>query len=111
MKIGIVTWGWQRTDPYINADDKGCSLVLCNTEKGKELFGAVQNRMDTIPAELANVMQTHLSKPSGVHPRRMDFERYYAEGGFEYAARKTGMIGWCHTLKMLKTCLKKKIWK
>lgn len=101
-------WRWQRTDPNFNADDKGCSLVLCNTEKGEKLFEAVKNRMDTILAELANVMQTHLSKPSNVHPRRMDFERYYVKGGFEYAAKQTGMIGWRYTLRhTLKSITKK----
>lgn len=95
-------WGWQRTDPDFNADDKGCSLVLCNTEKGQRLFETVKDRMDTIPAELANVMQIHLSKPSNVHPKRMVFERCYVKGGFEYAARKTGMMGWRHTLNMMK---------
>lgn len=100
-------WGWQKTDPEFNADNKGCSLVLCNTEKGQKLFDAIKDRMNTIPAELPNVMQKHLSKPSGIHPRRMDFERYYIKGGFEYAARKTGMVGWRHTLKRIKKEIKK----
>lgn len=100
-------WGWQKTDPEFNADNKGCSLVLCNTEKGQKLFDAIKDRMNTIPAELPNVMQTHLKKPSGKHPRRMDFERYYIKGGFEYAARKTGLIGWRHTLKRIKKEIKK----
>lgn len=26
-------WGWQKTDPNINKDDKGVSLVFVNTEK------------------------------------------------------------------------------
>lgn len=100
-------WGWQKTDPEFNADNKGCSLVLCNTEKGQKLFDAIKDRMNTIPAELPNVMQTHLKKPSCIHPRRMDFERYYIKGGFEYAARKTGLIGWRHTLKRIKKEIKK----
>jgi len=87
-------WGWERTDPSINADDKGCSLVLCNTEKGRKLFEAVQDRMNIIPAELANVMQTHLSKPSEIHPKRMTFEEYYSKKGFEYAVKAVGLMGW-----------------
>ena len=100
-------WGWQKTDPEFNADNKGCSLVLCNTEKGQKLFDAIKDRMNTIPAELPNVMQKHLSKPSAIHPRRMDFERYYIKGGFEYAARKTGMVGWRHTLDIVIKRIKK----
>jgi len=84
-------WGWERTDVQINADDKGCSLVLCNTEKGRQLFEAVKDRMDTIPAELANVMQTHLQKPSEIHPRRDEFELLFAKHGLKYAMRRLSL--------------------
>ena len=100
-------WGWERTDKDFNADNKGCSLVLCNTEKGRQLFEAVKDRMDTIPAELANVMQTHLAKPSQIHPKRMDFERYYIDNGFEYACRKTAMMGWRYQANRVKKKIKR----
>lgn len=87
-------WGWERTDASFNADDKGCSLVLCNTEKGLYLFNAIKGMMRVIPAELGNVMQTHLSRPSVVHPKRNVFEEDYSKNGFEHAAKKVGMIGW-----------------
>ena len=87
-------WGWQRTDPNFNADDKGCSLVLCNTEKGLNLFEAIKNQMNIIPASLPNIMQNHLSKPSEVHPKRMAFEKYYAQYGFVKTMRKFGLMGW-----------------
>ena len=100
-------WRWYRTDSNINADNKGCSLVLCNTEKGQKLFNAVKDKMDTIPAELANVMQPHLSNPSEMHPKRMVFEHYYVQGGFEYATLKTGMTGWRHTMKSYQNRIEK----
>lgn len=31
-------WGWERTDTEINKDDKGVSLVLVNTEKGRKFL-------------------------------------------------------------------------
>ena len=96
-------WGWQRTDPNFNADDKGCSLVFCNTEKGCLFFEKVKDKIDDIPAELTNVMQRHLSRPSIINPRRNDFEFYYAKGGLEYAAKKTGMTGWRKILKKIKS--------
>ena len=80
-------WGWERTDPQLNADDKGCSLVLCNTETGYKLFEAVKDKMKTIPAELANVTQTHLQKPLEIHPRRDMFEQLYVNSGLEHAMR------------------------
>lgn len=87
-------WGWERTDPNINMDDKGCSLVLCNTAKGLELFESVKEEMITIPAELTNIMQTHLAKPLSMHPKRNQFEKYYSKRGFEYAIKKVGLGGW-----------------
>ena len=87
-------WGSERTDPSFNADDKGCSLVLCNTANGVELFDAVKNKMNVIPAKLENVMQIHLYKPSDVHPKRLDFEKLYVEKGFEAVMKKYANFGW-----------------
>ena len=87
-------WGWERTDPEFNKDNRGCSLVLCNTEKGLSVFEKVKGRMNTIPAELDNITQTHLMKPLEMHPHRMKFEQLYIKGGFEYAVKKMGMMGW-----------------
>ena len=87
-------WGWERTDAEFNKDDKGCSLVLLNTEKGVELFERVKDKMDVIPARLENVMQTHLQKPSDIHPERLDFEKLYAQKGFQYVWKKYGTDPW-----------------
>lgn len=84
-------WGWERTDSHLNVDDKGCSLLLCNTEKGCQLFDAIKNRMNVVSAELANVMQSHLEKPSEIHSRRSEFEKCYSEKGFKYTLSKTIM--------------------
>ncbi len=95
-------WGWQRTSLDFNADDKGCSLVLCNTDKGLKKFNDVKEQLNIIPTEIGKIMQPHLIKPSRSHPKRMEFERYYVDGGFEYAAKKTGMIGWHYIYEMFK---------
>lgn len=87
-------WGWEKTNPDINADDKGVSLVLCNTEKGRQLFEAVKERMYTIPAELASCLQPNLQHPSEIHPQRMDFECDYTRKGFVYVMKKYGDAGW-----------------
>lgn len=94
-------WGWEKTDPNINADNKGVSLVFCNTEKGQKIFEAVKSRMDTIPAELENCMQHNLKNPSEIHPRRMDFEKDYERKGFEYVMKKYGDIGWRYKVSII----------
>lgn len=93
-------WGWEKTDKSINADDKGVSLLLCNTEKGQKLFDAVRERMDAIPAELENCLQPNLKHPTIIHPKRMQFEKDYAKKGFEYVYYKYGEEGWRHKVKV-----------
>lgn len=81
-------WGWEKTDPNFNADDKGCSLVLVNTEKGRLLFNAVKDRMNIIPAELDSCLQPNMLHPSKMHPKRDKFEVEYIKNGFEYVYLK-----------------------
>lgn len=95
-------WGWERTDLHFNEDDKGVSLVFCNTEKGRELFDAVKDRMETIPVELANSMQNCLERPVNLHPLRDEFEYSYGRYGFLKTLRKFGFLGWRHSLNHLK---------
>lgn len=102
-------WGWQRTDPNFNADNKGCSLVLCNTEKGLNLFETIKNQMNIIPATLPNIMQNHLSRPSEVHPKRMAFEKHYAKYGFVKTMRKFGLMGWRKIVSELHKRILKKL--
>ena len=81
-------WGWEKTNPKFNLDDKGCSLVLCNTPKGKTLFDNVSDDLYIIPTTIEKCMQTHLRKPSTLHSQRMEFESDYVTHGFEYVLRK-----------------------
>lgn len=87
-------WGWEKTDSEINKDDKGVSLILVNTEKGRRLFEAIQNDMNVVPARLEDSLQPNLQHPSVIHPKRMAFERLYARKGFEAAMKRYGDYGW-----------------
>lgn len=93
-------WGWQKTDSTINDDDNGLSLVLCNTEKGQQLFDTIKECLMVIPAKLENCLQPNLQHPSDIHPQRMDFERDYARKGFEYAMKRYGDLGWRYKVKV-----------
>lgn len=86
-------WGWEKTDQNINSDDKGISLVLLNTAKGKSLFESVVDEIVVVPANLKDCMQPNLQHPTILHPERMEFERIYSEKGFEYTMSKYGYIG------------------
>lgn len=93
-------WGWENTNPEVNADDKGLSLILVNTPKGAALFKAVQDELNSFPVAIENALQPNLRHPSVIHPKRMDFEREYAGKGFVYVMRKYGDFGWQYKVKI-----------
>jgi len=86
-------WGWQKTDSNFNADDKGCSLILCNTEKGLEWFNFCKKDLNWMPAKIENCIQPNLQNPSKMHRNRMKFERDYKRFGFKYVLYRYGNIG------------------
>lgn len=83
-------WGWEKTDPNINKDDKGVSLVLVNTPKGREIFKAVKDKLDTIPAELANCLQPNLQHPTIQHDYTEKFRLDYINKGFDFVIWRYG---------------------
>ena len=102
-------WGWERTGSDINKDDKGVSLVLLNTEKGRDLFDKVKDRMTVIPAKLEDCMQPNLQHPSIIHPKQMSFERDYQCRGFEYVMKKYGEESFVMKLRKLAGKVKRRI--
>lgn len=100
-------WGWEKTDPNINKDDKGVSLILVNTDKGREIFDAMKDRMTVIPAKLEDCLQPNLRHPSVIHPKRMEFEMDYQRKGFLYVMKRYGEMGWQYRLGNMKKRIKK----
>ena len=94
-------WGWEKTDPNINADDKGVSLILVNTEKGRKLFEQIKGKMNIVPAQLENCLQPNLRHPSIMNPKTIDFERDYQMHGFEYIMKKYGNTSWKKRMRRL----------
>lgn len=92
-------WGWEKTDSNINADDKGVSLILVNTETGNMIFESIKSQMNTIPVKLEDCLQPNLLHPSVIHPKRMKFEYDYQQKGFSYVMRKYGDVGWQYQIK------------
>lgn len=77
-------WGWEKWDADFNKDNKGVSLVLCNTPKGKEIFNKISSVLDYKEASPEAYMQTRLEYPTEEHKRRDEFEKDYVKKGFEY---------------------------
>ena len=95
-------WGWEKTDRNMNADNKGVSLVLCNSEKGYELFSDVKENLIFVPALLDNILQPNLMRPTMLDDvARRVFVNDYSSKGFYYAMSRQGLIGWRLSLKLL----------
>ena len=102
-------WGWEKTDPNINADDKGVSLILVNTEKGRKLFENIKADLNYTPAKLEDCLQPNLQHPSEINPKRMQFEKDYARHGFEYIMKKYGNVGWRYKIRIFKNRMVAKV--
>jgi hypothetical protein len=87
-------WGWENAVPEFNNDDKGVSLVLLNTEKGKQLFEKASKCLEIQAVDIDDCLQPNLQHPSKIHPKRSQFEEDYKKHGFRYVFNKYGEAGW-----------------
>lgn len=92
-RIGDITigdqWGIPKDSPY--EDDKGLSLILINSEKGKILLTKSKIKTDAI--SLQECMQPQLRKPSPLHPLHQQFVKEYETKGFVFVAKKYSDMG------------------
>ena len=88
-------WGLSKDSPY--EDDKGLSLVLVNSEKGKQIFECIEKNAQKI--SLQDCIQPQLCHPSSLNPVHQKFVRDYETKGFLYVAKKYGDLGWRYEWK------------
>lgn len=86
-------WGWERSCPSLNVDDKGCSLVLINTLKGKNLFDVVSEQMAFMEVPLEQCLQPNLQNPTPENPLSIKFLDDYRTKGFKYVMYHYGEVG------------------
>lgn len=113
-------WGIDGKHSDFN-DDKGCSLVLLNTEKGVKYFHEALGDIEQLEVPISKFMQPNLVKPSSRPVNRASFWNDFYENGFDFISRKYGMntpkgrmisrvkrlLGKTHTTKLVKKVLKK----
>ncbi|MBQ3806273.1 MAG: Coenzyme F420 hydrogenase/dehydrogenase, beta subunit C-terminal domain [Prevotella sp.] len=92
-------WDKENYFPKINNDNKGESLLLINTEKGREIFEAIKDGLQNFKTTVAKLMQPNLKSPSKINPKRIHFEKDYINSGFYKTIRKYGFIGWKAEIK------------
>lgn len=86
-------WGWENNVPGMNDDDKGVSLVLINTEKGRSIFEKSSKQLEIKEVDVINSLQPNLQRPTQIHPKRKEFEKDYCRKGFIYITKKYDDIG------------------
>lgn len=99
-------WGWENTDSSLNKDDKGYSLVLLNTEKGRKLFEAVKDEMNIVPVNIDSCIQPNMVHPTIIDKRRDEFQKDYEKKGFRYVYFKYGEDGIPYKLRQMKHKIK-----
>lgn len=102
-------WGWERTGSHINDDNKGLSLVLVSTPKGKTVFDNVKDRLNIIEPRLEDCMQGHLKEPTPPNRHDRQFQKDYEAKGFEYVLRKYGNVGFLYKARRLAARIKSRL--
>lgn len=80
-------WGIEKVMPEID-DNKGVSLVLVNTDKGKAIFSEIRENLEVWQSNTEDCLQQNLLKPTGRPQMREQFWKDYNNNGFEYIAKK-----------------------
>jgi coenzyme F420-reducing hydrogenase beta subunit len=102
-------WGWEKLSPYFNKDNKGCSLLLINSEKGLEIFEKRKEELDYLATTQELCIQPNLQHPSKFNIQWIKFEKLYKKQGFAAVAKRYGSLGWRYILRQKKQAIKQYI--
>ena len=92
-------WGWEKHHTEWN-DNKGVSLLLVNTEKGKALFEKIDNKLlFSIKSNIVDCLQPQLTKPIEINGNQEKFTDEFIKYGFEYVAKQYADEGMIFKLK------------
>lgn len=94
-------WGWEKHHTEWN-DNKGVSLLLVNTKKGKSLFEKVDSKLlFSIKSNTSDCLQPQLIKPIEINGNQEKFTDEFVKYGFEYVAKKYADEGIDYKIKQL----------
>lgn len=80
-------WGVEKTMPDFH-DQNGVSLVLVNSEKGRELLDAAACDIELLAADKDTCMRHNLQNPSHAAPDREQFWTDYRDNGYVFILKK-----------------------
>ena len=83
-------WGVHLYCPDLYNDDRGASLVVCNSGRGLDAFEAARKSMTCRELDMADVVryQGPMRKPVGMHPRRAECMEDLKTMGYREFVRK-----------------------
>lgn len=102
-------WGWNRISNDFNSDNKGCSLLFINTNKGIELFKTLSNSLNLIKTTKKLCVQPNLERPSVISDKSSSFINDYQKNGFKKILSKYSLLSYRSRFKILKDSIRKKI--
>lgn len=85
-------WGWEKLNIDFNKDNKGCSLLFVNTEKGCSIFEKIKKNLSYIQTRQSMCIQPNLKHPSEFGTDADCFPLEYKTKGFNYIRNKH--VGW-----------------
>lgn len=91
-------WGIEKSLPEFD-DNKGVSLVLVNSDKGREMFGNIKKDINYKVSGTKECLQPQLQYPSRVASTRDEFWEDYKNKGFKFVAKKYGRYNVKNRLK------------
>jgi hypothetical protein len=80
-------------------DNKGVSLVLINTKKGKIIFDKIIKDINYLECKVKQCLQPRLQCSSSFSPIRECFWKDYTKHGFLYIGKKYGDLGLINQIK------------
>lgn len=78
-------WGWHKTHDEFK-DNKGVSLVLLSSDKGRQLFDKIRPFVYCIESSVGECLQPPLQHPVKKSDKREAFEQDFVRHGFKYVA-------------------------
>ena len=110
-RVGDITlgdfWGIENVRPDLD-DDKGISLLLVNSEKGKRLLSGISPFLDVYPSDAESCLQPNLRCPSAPAADRDVFWAVYRRFGLKRAMYIYGGSSG-YVLRLLKKVIKKTV--
>lgn len=94
--------GWEKLSQNFNKDNKGCSLLFVNTEKGNALFKNIRQELQYLPTSQELCIQPNLQHPSHFDSHWMKLELLYSQKGFLAVAQRYGNLGWRYKIGQTK---------